>query len=336
MTMNGLRRARIIGTGMYVPPRVVTNHDMQQWMDTNDEWIQQRTGIKERHWVDEGTGPVDLAYEAVQKALESAKLKAEDLDAIIVATLSPQHEFPGTSAFLQDRLGLAEIPVMDIRCQCTGFLYALHVGSLYVGSGQYDRVLVVGTEVHSTGIELSTRGRDVSVIFGDGAGAVILAPSDDAERGILSVHLHAEGKYAKKLWTEAPGCVFNPQLTHEMIDEGRTYPKMEGRFVFKHAVSRMPEVIREAFETNKCSVEDVDLFLFHQANLRINEYVAGQMGIPPEKTHDNIQRYGNCSAASIPMCLDECVREGRLNEGDLVLMAGFGSGFTWGSALMRW
>ncbi len=334
--MHGLRRARIIGTGMYVPPRVVKNSDMEKWMDTNDEWIQQRTGISERHWVDPGTGPVDLAYEAVQNALESAKMKAQDLDAIIVATLSPQHEFPGTSAFLQDRLGLAEIPVMDIRCQCTGFLYALHVGSLYVGSGQYDRVLVVGTEVHSTSLDVSTEGRDVTVIFGDGSGATILAPSDDQERGILSVHLHAEGKYAKKLWVEAPGCVFSPQLTHEMIDDKRIYPKMEGRFVFKHAVSRMPEAIHEALDANKCTIEDVDLFLFHQANLRINEYVAGQMGIPREKAHDNIQRYGNCSAASIPMCLDECVREGRLSEGDLVLMAGFGSGFTWGSALIRW
>jgi 3-oxoacyl-[acyl-carrier-protein] synthase-3 len=225
---------------------------------------------------------------------------------------------------------------MDIRCQCTGFLYALHVGALYVGSGQYERVLVVGTEAHSTGLDVSTRGRDVTVIFGDGAGAVVLGPSDDAERGILSFHLHAEGRHAKKLWTEAPGCAFSPRITPEMLDEGRHYPKMDGRFVFKHAVTRLPEVIHEALETNKCAVEDVDLFLFHQANLRINEFVAGQLGIPAEKCHHTIQRYGNCSAASIPMGLDECVRAGQLREGSLVMMAGFGSGFTWGSALIRW
>jgi 3-oxoacyl-[acyl-carrier-protein] synthase-3 len=334
--MSGFRRARIAGTGMYVPPRVVTNRDLEQRMDTSDEWIQQRTGILERRWVDEGTGPLDLAYEASVRAIDAAGIAPEDLDAIVLASLSPQHEFPGTSAFLQDRLGISEIPAMDIRCQCTGFLYALHVGSLYVGSGQYARVLVVGTEVHSTGIDVSTAGRDVAVIFGDGAGAVVLSPSDDAEHGVLSVHLHAEGKHADKLWVEAPGSKFHPRITHELIDQGRHWPRMDGRFVFKHAVSRMPEVIREALDANKFQIEDVDLFLFHQANLRINEYVAAQMGIPPERVHHNIQRYGNCSAASIPMCLDECVREGRLEEGHLVLMAGFGSGFTWGSALMRW
>jgi 3-oxoacyl-[acyl-carrier-protein] synthase-3 len=321
---------------MYVPPRVVTNDDLAKRMDTTDEWIQQRTGIVERHWVEDGTGPVDLAYEASARAIEDAGIEPADLDAIVPASLSPHHEFPGNSAFLQARLGISEIPAMDIRCQCTGFLYALHTGALYVGSGQYERVLVVGTETHSAGLDVSTRGRDVAVIFGDGAGAVVLEPSDDAERGILSVHLHAEGKHAKKLWVEVPGAVFTPWITPEMLEQGRHYPKMDGRFVFKHAVSRLPEVINEVLQANKCQISDVDLFLFHQANLRINEYVAGQMGIPMEKTHHNIQRYGNCSAASIPMCLDECVRTGKLNEGGLVLMAGFGSGFTWGSALIRW
>jgi 3-oxoacyl-[acyl-carrier-protein] synthase-3 len=334
--MQALRKVRITGTGMYVPPRVVTNTDLESLMDTNDEWIQQRTGIRERHHVDPGTGPVDLAYQSSMRALEAAELEPGELDAIVVPSLSPHHEFPGNSAFLQAMLGVPEIPAMDIRCQCTGFLYALQVGQLYVASGQYDRVLVCGTEVHSTGLDFTTRGRDVAVIFGDGSGAVILEPSDDEERGIGSVHTHADGRYAKKLWVDAPGSVYSPRLTPEMMEEGRHYPQMEGRFVFKHAVTRMPEVIREALEANKTPLEEVDLFLFHQANLRINEFVAGQMGIPAEKTYNNIGVYGNCSAASIPMCLDECVRSGRVSEGDRIVMAGFGSGFTWGSALIRW
>ena len=334
--MNGFRRVRIVGTGMYVPPRVVTNHDMAQWMDTSDEWIQQRTGVVERHWADGDITLTDIGYEASVRALEAAEIGPEDLDAIIVASLSPIHQFPGNAVFLQDRLGTSEIPAMDLRCQCTGFIYALHVGSLFVGSGQYERVLVVGAEMHSVGLDLSTRGRDVSVIFGDGAGAVLLAPSDDADRGILSAHVHAEGRYGNKLWVEGPGAAFRPYCTTELVESGRIWPKMEGRFVFKHAVNRLPEVMKEALEANKCSLEDVDLFLFHQANLRINEYVATQLEIPPEKVHHNIQRYGNCSAGSIPMLLDECVRGGRLQEGDLVMMAGFGSGFTWGAAMIRW
>jgi 3-oxoacyl-[acyl-carrier-protein] synthase-3 len=334
--MEAMRRVRITGTGMHVPERVVTNDDLAQLMDTSDEWIQQRTGIHTRCHVDPGTGPADLALEASSRALEAAGLEPGDLDAIIVPSLSPHHEFPGISAFLQHRLGIAEIPAMDVRCQCTGFLYALQVGKLFVASGQYDRVLVCGAEVHSTGLDFTTRGRDVAVIFGDGSGAVILEPSDDAERGILSIHLHAEGKYAKKLWVEAPASCYSPRFTREMFDEGLHYPKMDGRFVFKHAVTRMPEVIQEALDANKCSLGDVDLFLFHQANLRINEFVGQSLGIPPEKTHHNIMVYGNCSAASIPMCLDECVRSGRIGEGALICMAGFGSGFTWGSALLRW
>jgi 3-oxoacyl-[acyl-carrier-protein] synthase-3 len=327
---------RITGTGMHVPPRVVTNADLEKRMNTSDEWIVQRTGIHTRRHVDPGTGPADLAREASLAALAAAGLEPADLDMSVVASLSPHHEFPGTSAFLQDLLGIAEIPAMDVRCQCTGFLYALSVGRLFVASGQYRRVLVCGAEVHSTGLEFADRGRDTAVIFGDGAGAVILEPSEESERGILSVHLHAEGKHAKKLWVEAPGSVYSPRLTPEMLEQGKHFPYMDGRFVFKHAVTRMPEVVREALEANKCEIGDVDLFLFHQANLRINEYVAGQLGIAPERTHHNIQTYGNCSAASIPMALDECVRGGRLQPGALVCMAGFGSGFTWGSALLRW
>ncbi len=334
--MQSMRGVRVTGTGMHVPERVVTNADLAAKMDTSDEWILQRTGNETRRHVDPGTGPAELAREASIRALDAAGLEATRLDAIVVASLSPHHDFPGTSVFLQHQLGLAEIPAMDIRCQCTGFLYALQVGRLFVASGQYDRVLVCGAEVHSTGLDFTTRGRDTAVIFGDGASALILEPSDDQERGILSVHVHAQGEHAKRLWVEAPGSSRSPRITPEDLEAGRQYPYMDGRFVFKHAVTRMPEAIHEALDHNKCSIGDVDLFLFHQANLRINQYVAQQLEIPPEKTHHNIARYGNCSAASIPMCLDECVRQGRLREGALICMAAFGSGFTWGSALIRW
>ena len=321
--MRTMRSVRIAGTGMHVPPRVVTNADLMKLMDTSDEWIQQRTGIAERHHVDAGMGPAEIAHLAARQAISNAGITPEQIDAIVVASLSPQHDFPGISCFLQDHLGIAGCPAMDVRCQCTGFLY--------------DRVLVVGAEVHSTGIDLTTRGRDVAVIFGDGAGAVVLEASPDPERGILSVHTHAEGKFAKKLWVEAPGSSFWPQrITHQMLDEGRQFPVMEGRFVFKHAVQRMPEVIEEALAHNGRKLADVNLFLFHQANLRINEFVAQKLQIPPERTYNNIQKYGNCSAASIPMLLHECLQAGRVHEGDLIAMAGFGSGFTWGSALIRW
>ncbi len=321
---------------MFVPPRVVTNKDLEQLMDTTDEWIQQRTGIVERHHVDPGVGPADLAREAALRAIEDAGVSAGELDAIIVASLSPHHDFPGISVFLQDRLGIAGCAAMDVRSQCTGFIYALQVGQLFVASGQYERVLVVGAEVHSTGLDFSTRGRDLSVIFGDGAGAVVLEPSPDDGRGVLSVHLHAEGKHAKRLWVEAPGSVYHPRIDQKLLDEGRHYPYMDGRFVFKHAVTRMPEVMHEALDYNGLSLEDVDLALFHQANLRINEYVARQLGLPSDRVYNNIQRFGNCSAASIPMLLDECARAGRLAEGQLVAMCGFGSGFSWGAALVRW
>jgi len=238
---------------------------------------------------------------------------------------------------LQDHLGVAGCSAMDVRCQCTGFLYALQVGELYVASGQCDRVLIVGTEVHSTALDFTTRGRDVAVLFGDGAGAVVLEPSPEPERGILSVHTHAEGKYARKLWIEAPGSSLWPhRISHEMLDQGRHFPYMEGRFVFKHATDRMPEAINEVLAHNKAQIEDVDLFLFHQANLRINQFVAQRLRIPEERTFNNIQKYGNCSAASIPMALHECLESGRIKDGDLIAMAGFGSGFTWGSALIRW
>ncbi len=332
-------RAKITGTGMYVPERVVTNHDLAALMDTSDEWIRQRTGIAERRFIAEGQTPVDLAQQASQRALEAAHLDASDLDCIVLATLSPEAEFPGTSFFLHERLGASDIPCFDLRAQCSGFLFSLGVANGFISSGMYRRILVVGCEVHSSGIDLTDAGRDVAVIFGDGAGAVVLeaneAPADPA--GLLEVRIHAEGKHARKLWIEAPGSGFAPvRISHELIDERRHFPRMDGRFVFKHAVTRMPEVLLETLNAASLKLEDVDLFLFHQANLRINEYVAQQLGVPAEKCLSNIERYGNCSAASIPMLLDEAVRGGLLEPGQLVSMTGFGSGFSWGSAVLRW
>jgi 3-oxoacyl-[acyl-carrier-protein] synthase-3 len=332
-------RAKIIGTGMYVPDRVVTNDDLAKLMDTTDEWIRQRTGIEERRYIEPGQQPADLACAASKRALEAAQLGPEDVDCIVLATLSAQADFPGTSFFLQDQLGLSETPCFDVRAQCSGFLFGLSVANGFICSGMYRRVLVVGCEVHSTGIDLSDEGRDVAVIFGDGAGAVLLEATDDESdrAGLLEIRLHAQGKYAKKLWLEAPGSGFSPhRIDHKMIDERRHFPHMEGRFVFKHAVTRMPQVMLGVLSAASLKLEDVDLFLFHQANLRINEFVMEQLEIPPERCINNIQRYGNCSSASIPMLLDEAVRAGRLVSGQIVSMTSFGSGFSWASAVVRW
>jgi 3-oxoacyl-[acyl-carrier-protein] synthase-3 len=331
-------RTKIVGTGHWVPERVVTNHDLEQLMDTSDEWIRQRSGVVERHFVSPGETPATLAEAAARRAIETAGVEASELDAIVLATLSPEADFPGTSFFLHRRLGVPEIPCFDLRAQCSGFLYSLAVADAFIRSGAMRRLLVVGCEVHSTGIDLTTRGRDVAVLFGDGAGAAVVEANDDPEdrAGLLAVRMHAEGEHAERLWLEAPGSGFQPRITHEMIDQGRHFPKMEGRFVFKHAVTRMPEVLRETLDAAGVKIEDVDLFLFHQANLRINEYVAQSLGIPAEKCPSNIERYGNCSAASIPMLLDEVARDGRLRPGGLVAMTAFGSGFTWASAVARW
>jgi 3-oxoacyl-[acyl-carrier-protein] synthase-3 len=314
----------------------VTNEDLTRRMDTSDEWIRQRSGIATRYWTSDGQSGCDLAAEASGKALAAAGLESRDVELIILATLSPDHYFPGTSALLNARLGVPGVPAMDVRAQCTGFLYALSMADAFIRAGRHRRILVVGVEIHSTGIDVSTRGRDIAVLFGDGAGAVVVEATDD-ERGVLSIHLHADGRFAKALWCAAPGSVYHPGLlSAKMLDEGMVYPKMEGRLVFKHAVVRLPEAIQEALEHNKLALSDIDHFLFHQANRRINEFVAASLGIPDDKVHHNIQRYGNTSAAAIPILLDELVNEGRIADGQLLLLAGFGSGFTWGSSVMRW
>jgi len=331
-------RAKITGTGMCVPDKRVTNKDLEALMDTSDEWIRQRSGIVERRWIEPGETPADLAEKASREAIQRAGLEPAEIDCIVLATLSAQHEFPGTSFFLQERLG-GSTPCFDLRAQCSGFLYGLSVAKSFVVSGQYRRVLLVGAEVHSTGLDKSTEGRDVAVLFGDGAGAVVVEANSDPGDGsaILSVQLHAEGKYATKLWTEAPGSGHYPtRMSQELLDRKAHFPKMDGRFVFKHAVTRMPEVLAEALEAAGVKRSDVSLFLFHQANLRINEYVANALEIPAHKVRNNIERYGNCSAASIPILLAEAERDAALRRGELVALTGFGSGFSWASAVLRW
>jgi 3-oxoacyl-[acyl-carrier-protein] synthase-3 len=331
-----MKRSRILGVGYYVPPKVVTNDDLSKLMDTSDEWIQQRTGIKQRHFADNSMTNADMGVEAAKKALDMAGIKKEDVDFIIYATLSPDHEFPGNGCFFQAKMGIPGVPALDIRNQCTGFLYSLQLADALVRGGQYKRVLCVGGELHSRGLDLTTRGRDVSVLFGDGAGAAIVGPSSD-DRGILSVHTHADGNYAKELWLEAPGCANAPsRISHELIDNGAIYPKMNGKAVFVHAVRRMPEVMGEALKHNGLSINELDLLVPHQANMRINEAVGQALGLPKEKVFNTIDRFGNTTAATLPIGLSEAITAGALKPGMLVGLVAFGSGFTWGSALMRW
>ncbi len=334
--MRTLRRARITGTGMYVPPEVYTNKDLEKMMDTSDEWIQQRSGIKERRFAKPGVGPSDLAVEAANKALAMAGCTAQDIDLIVFATLSPDYYFPGAAVFLQDKLKMRNIACLDVRNQCSGFLYGLDIAQLYIAAGQANKVLLVGAECHSRALNLTTEGRDVAVLFGDGAGACVLEASDKPERGIMSVHLHAEGAFRDALKIEFPSTRQWPYVTKENIEARGHFPTMEGKLVFKHAVTRVPEVVHEALKQNHLKPGDVDLYLFHQANIRINEAAMKVLDQPMDKSYNNIDKYGNCSAASIPMCLDECVRSGRLKEGQIVCMASFGAGFTWGASILRW
>jgi 3-oxoacyl-[acyl-carrier-protein] synthase-3 len=330
--------ARIAGIGRSIPPRVVTNDDLTASIDTTDEWIQQRTGIRERRYSEGETGAADMGAAAAAEALERAGLRAADVDCVIFATLSPDFDMPASACVLQSRLGIGGMPAFDVRNQCSGFLYGLAVANVFVKTGRYQRVLLVGAEVHSTGIDLTTRGREVAVIFGDAAGAVVLVPEPSPGRGILSTHLHAEGKYADKLWIECAASRERPRLTAEMVvgEEPRVFPQMQGRYVFKHAVTRCTEVIQEALAANGCRPQDLALLVPHQANLRINQMVALALELPEEKVANNIQRYGNTTAASIPLALYEALEEGRVKEGDLVCLAAFGAGFTWASALLRW
>lgn len=330
--------ARIAGIGRFVPPRVVTNQDLTACMDTSDDWIQQRTGIQERHYSEGRVGAAEMGAAAARAAIAGADLRPEQIDCMIFATLSPDVDMPGSASVLQAHLGIGGMPAFDVRNQCSGFLYALATANAFIRARRYSRVLVVGAEVHSTGIDLTTRGRDVAVIFGDGAAAVVLEPTPALRKGILTTHLHAEGKYAEKLWIESAGWRDRPRLTEEMIagPSPRIFPRMEGRYVFKHAVQRFTEVINEALAAAGCSAADLDLLIPHQANLRISQMVALGFGLPEEKVVNNIQRYGNTTAASIGLALYEAIEDGRVRDDSLICLAAFGAGFTWASVLIRW
>lgn len=329
-------RSRILGTGRYLPNRVVTNDEMSKLVTTTDEWIQQRSGIRERRFVAPGEGPAEIGAKAAQAALEAAGLQPADVDFLICATQTPQHMFPGTACFLQKILGIRGVGALDIRDQCTGFLYGLSIADAYVRLGTYKRILFVCTEVHSTGLDFHDRSRHITVLFGDGAAAIVIGPSEDEARGIQSVHLHADGTFAEELVTYAPGSIYNPQISQKLLEEGMQFPKMNGKAVFVEAVTQMCSAIQETLVANRTPVAAIDWFLPHQANLRINEAVAQRVGIPEEKCDASIVRYGNCASASVPIALDEHVREGKLKPGHRILFSTFAAGFTWGGALIVW
>jgi 3-oxoacyl-[acyl-carrier-protein] synthase-3 len=328
----------ISGTGRYLPPRLVTNGELSRLMDTSDEWIRQRTGIVQRYWVPQqgGVGASDLGYEAATIALQRAGWRPEDIDMIVFATLSPDLFFPGSGCLLAHRLGLSSTPALDIRQQCTGFLYGLATADAYIRSGLAERVLLVGAEVHSTGLNLSDQGRDVAVIFGDGAGAVCLESKpggDDA--GVLAASLHADGALSESLMCYAPASRENPRIDEKMLQAGSHYPVMDGKTIFKLAVRRLPTVAMETLKKADLPLAAVDLFIPHQANLRINQAFAKALDLPESKVYNNIQYYGNTTAASIPLALDEAIETGVVGAGTTVMFIGLGAGVTWGAVLYR-
>lgn len=327
--------ARISGTGFFVPPKVITNHDLSQFMDTNDEWIQERTGIKERRYVENGVSTSDIAIPAVEMAMERAAVTKQDIGLIIFATSTPDYYAPGSGCLLQEKMDFPTIGALDIRVQCSGFVYGLSVAQQYIENNIFEHVLVVGAEVQSTAMDLSTRGRDTAVIFGDGAGAAVVSASQD-DSGILSTHLHSEGKHCRELWVEAPSSGANPRLNQEILNDGRHFLQMNGREVFRHAVTRFPEVIMEGLDANGLTSKDIDLLVPHQANVRIAQMIQKRLKLEDNQVYLNIHKYGNTTAASIPIALSEAMNEGRVNKGDIVVFAAFGSGFTWASAIVKW
>ncbi len=349
--------AHIKGIGFYVPDNTVTNADLQRHMDTTDEWIQERTGIKERRYATRHKQPPSvLGTRAAEKALKDAGMAADEIDCIIFATLSSDYYFPGCGVLLQRQLGInkKEIPALDVRNQCSGFVYGLTVADAFIRSGLYKNILLVGAEVHSMGLDFSTQGRNVTVIFGDGAGAVIVCATEEADRGILATALHADGEYAEELAMINPGshsgahaedpAIFGYEhaeygqtfISPKMMTDGMFFPNMNGQLVFKHAVAKFPEVIQEVLTKSGLQKSDIDLLICHQANLRISHFVQKTMGLRDDQVWNNIQKYGNTTAASIPIALSEAYEAGKVKKGDIVCLAAFGSGFTWGAAIIRW
>ncbi len=346
--------SKIAGIGMYVPEKVVTNNDLKKWMDTDDNWIQERTGIQERRFAkrtEETT--TTMAVEAAKIAIERAGITAQDIDFIVFATLSPDYYFPGCGVLVQRAMKMKEVGALDIRNQCSGFLYAISVADQFIKSCMYKNILVIGAEKHSMGLDYSTRGRNVSVIFGDGAGAVVLQPTEKNNQGILSTHLHSDGASAEILaqynpgshanhWMETPVADFDDAeigemfMSHQMIDKAQLFPFMDGPTVFKKAIVKFPEVIVEALTKNGYTTEDLNMLIPHQANLRISQFVQQKLKLRDDQVYNNIMRYGNTTAASVPIALCEAWQNGKIKEGDLVCLAAFGSGFTWASALLKW
>lgn len=347
-------KTRIAGVGSYVPKNVVSNNDLLKYMDTSDKWIQERSGIKERRYADRtGETTTTMGVEAAKIAIERAGTTAQDIDFIIFATLSPDYYFPGCGVLLQRAMKMKEIGALDIRNQCSGFVYALSIADQYIKSGMYKNILVVGSEKHSFGLDFSTRGRNISVIFGDGAGAVVVQPTEKEGQGILSTHLHSDGESAEILamfnpgthanhWVKEPVADFNNAeqgemfMSHEMIDKAQNFPNMDGPAVFKKAVIKFPETVMEALEKNDLKTSDINLLIPHQANLRIAQFVQQKLELRDDQVFNNIDKYGNTTAASIPIALCEAWELGKIKEGNLVCMAAFGSGFTWGSVILRW
>jgi len=347
----------IKGIGYYVPENIVTNKDLERYMDTSDEWIQERTGIQERRYATRHKQSTStLGTAAAKKALENAGMQANEIDLIIFATLSPDYYFPGSGVLMQRQLGInnTEIPALDIRNQCSGFLYGISVANAFIKSGVYKNILLVGAEVHSMGLDFTTRGRNVTVIFGDGAGAVIIGATDEPNRGILDVRIHANGEFAEELAMINPGShsgvhAADPDvygyaeaeygesfISQKMVDDGLLFPNMNGQLVFKNAVVKFPEVINEVLKNCHLKSSDIDLLVCHQANLRISQFVQHKLKLRDDQVYNNIQKYGNTTAASIPIALCEALEEGRIKDGDLICIAAFGSGFTWASALLNW
>jgi len=332
--------SKISGLGYYVPENIVTNDDLSKIIETNDEWIQERTGILERRHVIRGEDTTTtMGVKAAKIAIERSGVAKEDIDFVIFATLSPDYYFPGPGVLVQRDLGLRTVGALDVRNQCSGFVYAISIADQYIKTGMYKNILVIGSEVHSTGLDMTTRGRGVSVIFGDGAGAAVLSREEDLAKGILSTHLHSEGQHAEELALIAPGMgkrwVTDIIADNDPNDESY-FPYMNGQFVFKNAVVRFSEVINEGLQANDLQVSDINLLVPHQANLRISQFIQQKFRLTDDQVFNNIQKYGNTTAASIPIALTEAWEQGKIKSGDLVVLAAFGSGFTWGSVIIRW
>ncbi|UZD24043.1 ketoacyl-ACP synthase III [Algoriphagus halophytocola] len=332
-----MKKSRILGVGHYVPERSVSNFELSEMMNTNNDWIVERTGIETRHWFTPGVDTVtSMAKNATEMAMDRAGVTPKEIDFIIFATITPDYFIPGNGVLLQRELGFGTIGALDIRNACSGFIYALSIADQFIKTGMYKKILVVGAEIQSSALDKSDEGRSSSVIFADGAGTAILGAVETDQPGILSTHLHSEGEYAEELYCKDPGSSREVRISPELIDSGSFFLKMNGNAVFKHAVVRFMEVIKEALEANKLDQSAIDLLVPHQANLRISQYIQKQLGLPSEKVFNNIMSKGNTTAATIPIALSEAWEQGKIKEGDLICLAAFGSGFTWASALLRW